>query len=45
MMMQITETDIDLKEASRILDGLIKDGEFRKMFLTKIRELVKQSQN
>jgi len=43
MMMKITETDLDLKEASRILDGLIKDGEFREMFLRKARELVKQS--
>lgn len=43
MMMKITETDLDLKEANRILDGLIKDGEFREMFLRKARELVKQS--
>ena len=42
-MMKITETDIDQKEADRILDELIKDGEFREMFLRKARELVKQS--
>jgi integrase/recombinase XerD len=43
MMMKITETDLDLKEADRILDEMIKDGEFRKIFLRKARELVKQS--
>ena len=43
MMMNITETDLEQNEADRILDELIKDGEFREMFLRKARELVKQS--
>jgi len=42
-MMKIVEMDIERKEADRILDELIKDGEFREMFLRKARELVKQS--
>ena len=42
-MMKIVEMDIERKEADRILDELINDGEFRAMFLRKARELVKQS--
>lgn len=42
-MMKIVETDMERKEADRILDEMIKDEEFRRIFLRKARELVKQS--
>jgi len=42
-MMKIVEMDIERKEADRILDEMIKDEEFREIFLRKARELVKQS--
>lgn len=42
-MMKIVQMDMERKEADKIMDDMLKDEEFRSVFMKKARELMRQS--